>query len=389
MEVNLIYDMMSGGHGAKNLAAMITAPAFSSLRLDKTVLSIPDVQLERLREIVGTLDDSITVHEQVLEGAGFGIRRQWQAVRQLLAEVRREKYTSILFMSGDWRLLAVPLVKLFSRKSALVLLIYRPVIHYKEMGYKRGERVGRERIPCGSVLKNWLLFLFLKTGIVSRVAFQDEGAVEWYAKRGCDARWFPTPPAIPEFGVLDKREGKVVFTLFGALSARKGVFSALTAFQSLSLDVLSKVRLQLIGAAREQEAEIEAAVQCARQAGVDVVLDARFIDHEEIKGVYEGSDVMLMLYEGALVAGSGVLIQSLAFGLPVLSTDVGWVGKTVSENPFGLAVSPSDRKAICDAVVSFCNKSVVYDSGKMIEFARQHTPEKYGEVMVGLLSNRG
>ncbi len=384
---------MAEGHGVKNWNAMLSSNAFKNatdspdIKID---LQIPSELMLRLEAVAGKSEswgvDQIFIEEEVSDIASW--KSRWEACRRLVRQLRKNSYESVLIMYGDSILFLLPLIRFFCPKTAVSCLIFRPAIHYKSMGYKAGIAAGEERDNRIPILKNALLLLFMKIKLINRVAFQDDGAVEWYKKHKVDALWFPTPPATSKYEVLQLSDkDKFVFTLFGALAERKGVFKVLAAFQRLPNSMRTKVQLQFIGRAVEADRKrIHDSVDVVRSDGFDVILDDRFVDYEEIESIYRGSDVMLLLYEGSLVAGSGVLIQALAYGKPVLTTDVGWVGKVVTKECLGLAVDTQSVENISKALVDFYEQKVSVDSSHLIELAKQHDPERYGEVMVQMLS---
>lgn len=392
MRKYLIYDEMTFGHGAKNMSALLSSRRFRQLVDDSDVaitLQITSILQERLSDVLGDVSEwgsGFEIGSSIDEG-GHGLIGALRSCRNVLRVMRTGRYDTVLLMSGDKMLWFLPFIKLFGRVSNLAVLIFRPVVHYRECGYKEGRKIDREKFQSIPAVKNKMLLFYMKLGLVSRVAFQDEGAVDWFRNRGVDARWFPTPPAIAEFEVLPSEENntKTVFTIFGALAARKGVYASLRAFEALSDPLKKRLQLRMIGKIREDKEGILSAVRRCVDSGVDVLLDERFVDQGEIKGIYKDADVMVLLYEGTLVAGSGVLIQALAFGRPVLATDVGWVGHTVSERKFGLTVDTGDIEAIGDAIQAFCDKKVDFDVHKMLKYAQQHEPENYGRAIVDLM----
>lgn len=74
----------------------------------------------------------------------------------------------------------------------------------------------------------------------------------------------------------------------------------------------------------------------------------RFIPAVEVAQLLTDADVMVLPYIEA--SQSGVLMVALAFGLPVVATDVGEIGEAVKTTGAGIVIPPRDSTALAEAI---------------------------------------
>ena len=85
----------------------------------------------------------------------------------------------------------------------------------------------------------------------------------------------------------------------------------------------------------------------------------RFIPFEETARLFAEADLLVLPYIEA--SQSGVLMTAMAFGLPVVATDVGEMSATITETGCGLLVPPRDANALAQAVASVLGNSALKD----------------------------
>ncbi len=74
----------------------------------------------------------------------------------------------------------------------------------------------------------------------------------------------------------------------------------------------------------------------------------RFIPDAELAQLLTDADVVALPYIEA--SQSGVLMVALAFGLPVIATDIGEIGEVVRKTGAGILIPPHDSSALADAI---------------------------------------
>lgn len=138
------------------------------------------------------------------------------------------------------------------------------------------------------------------------------------------------PPGRPE-------RGRVVL-FFGLLRPYKGLDVLLEAWRSLSEQERAGSELWIAGMPRMDVSRLQAS------AGADGVrLQARFIGDEELRAWFAAADLVVLPYREA--DQSGVLFTALAFGKPLLLSDVGGFGEIARTGAASL-VPPGDAEAL-------------------------------------------
>jgi glycosyltransferase involved in cell wall biosynthesis len=102
----------------------------------------------------------------------------------------------------------------------------------------------------------------------------------------------------------------------------------------------------------------------------------RFIPDLELAQLLTDADVVVLPYIEA--SQSGVLMVALAFGLPVIATDVGEIANVVRMTGAGMVIPPRDSGALADALVEIGNNAPL----------RQSFAERAGEALQGPYSRK-
>lgn len=105
--------------------------------------------------------------------------------------------------------------------------------------------------------------------------------------------------------------------------------------------------------------------------------EVEFIDqmpHEQVKAMMQKASVLLMpsVEEGL----PNVVVEAMALGLPVLSTDVGGTPEVITHGKEGFLFPPRDPQAIADSIKQF-----ILLSGSEIEAIRRKARQRVEEVM--------
>jgi glycosyltransferase involved in cell wall biosynthesis len=99
----------------------------------------------------------------------------------------------------------------------------------------------------------------------------------------------------------------------------------------------------------------------------------------DVTDCYAAMDIFVQpsLSEG----GPITVLEAMASGLPIVSTDVGMVKEAITDGVDGLIVPPADTKALVDAVESLCRDPD--RARRMGETARKTVQQRFGEdVMI-------
>jgi len=141
------------------------------------------------------------------------------------------------------------------------------------------------------------------------------------------------PQEMPLPAELEGTEGPVIL-FFGLLRSYKGIEDLLHAFRAVR-----DAELWIVGNPRM---DIRPLRGLAAQAGGRVRFVARFIDEAEIPAIFRRADLVVLPYHDA--EHSGVLYTALAFGKPMLVTDVGGFAE-IGERYGAAQVVPAERPA--------------------------------------------
>lgn len=164
-----------------------------------------------------------------------------------------------------------------------------------------------------------------------------------------------------------------VFLHFGVANPRKGLRDAIAAWSRLGPDAPLLLRA---GMTRTDETE---AFQPLVDSGRGLLHDWRIPD-EQLGDYFAACDWVLLPYrrhEGS----SGLLAAAAAAGRPVLAADYGVIGARVRQAVLGLLHAHASPGALAQAVRDACETPPERFRPALAAYARQHTPERFGEAL--------
>ena len=207
----------------------------------------------------------------------------------------------------------------------------------------------------------------------------------------CSAGRAPLPP--PTATDLDLRlrwgvEGhRRIALFFGSIAARKGIFQTLDALPLLPTAEQEMLALVIAGKAVASDAgRLDQAVTQARdRTRVQVIHEPRFVDEEEIPGLFRASDLVLLPYQRH-VGSSGVLIRAAQAGIPVLGSDYGLVGHHVRTSRLGLALDTTRPAAVATGLSRWLSGAPIdFDLRKAQAFGAANTVGAFCSTIFGAL----
>jgi glycosyltransferase involved in cell wall biosynthesis len=162
---------------------------------------------------------------------------------------------------------------------------------------------------------------------------------------------FVTPPGISEnladpvksetsIGAGDPRN----LLFFGVIRPTKGLHVLLRA-----LHELPEFRLTIVGDFKEASYKRRIMAEIERLSKEQVNLIDRFVDDDEIPGIFSKSGMLVLPYT-FFFAQSGVLRLAVKYGLPVVASDVGGPGESVRSWGTGICVAPGDPKSLAAGI---------------------------------------
>jgi glycosyltransferase involved in cell wall biosynthesis len=153
-------------------------------------------------------------------------------------------------------------------------------------------------------------------------------------------------------GLGRKADGHFRILFFGRLFEYKGLGYLMTAAPLVKASV-HNVKFVVAGTGDQQ---LIARLQEMPRNLFDV--RARFIRDQEVAELFSEADLVVLPYIEA--SQSGVLMIAMAFGLPVVATNVGEIGTTVEAHRIGLVVPPRDSQALAAAITRLATDDVMY-----------------------------
>lgn len=167
-----------------------------------------------------------------------------------------------------------------------------------------------------------------------RVAVVPHGAFDYLT------RIDPAPLPEPLSGVPPERP---VVLFFGLIRPYKGLDLLIEA-----MEAVPGAELWVVGNPRMRHSDLMALRERAGSLPGGSRWVTRFVDEAEIGPIMERADLMVLPYREA--DQSGVLYAGLAFGLPMVVTDVGGPGEVARESGAAVAVAPEDPEALAAAI---------------------------------------
>jgi len=338
-----------------HLSALIDSPDFKK---KQSYFLIPHSVADRLQNEYGWTDEfrnSICPEAIVHDGKYRKLLQCFQAIRV----ARKNNCDAICFKYLDDHLFVMPITKLLIPGVHISGIFFRPVLHYYKESYPR------EGIPFLywglMILKNLVLWSFLRLGILNTCFFQDEGAINTFSGAVGKAVWIPTPINDRDTmsPIADFNSSGLTFLFFGQIAQRKGIYRVFAAWRELPHSLKPKIKLQIIGRSHPEEKEkIHKDVRDLIKDGWDVIHDDRFVLNDEIRDIFRDAHIVLSPHD-LQFGTSGVTVQSSVWRRPMIVHDLGWVGKTVKKYKLGLAFNTADPKLFAARIVEIAQKKKI------------------------------
>ncbi len=156
-------------------------------------------------------------------------------------------------------------------------------------------------------------------------------------------------PVPDEFsgGANNERSGRTLL-FFGTVRKYKGLEILLAALPKVLAQ--RQCQLLIVGEFYEPEKKYRQAI---RELGIEqhVHIDNRYVPNEEISGIFDRADVLVLPYLTA--TQSAVARIALSNGLPLIASRTGGLSEVVIENENGLLFSAGDADELAHKIVTF------------------------------------
>lgn len=271
-------------------------------------------------------------------------------------------------------------------------VLFRPSVHYRELGPYRVS--WRERIR--DLRKDVLYRLMLRNPALCSVLSLDPHFPQYaeaHYRQANKIRRLRDPahplsaPTADDHALTDGvPPNRVLFSLFGYLTARKGVVVLLEALRHLP--PLRRARVAVIVAGRTDPGLRATVDRMHQQLSRDCPeLWLRFVDRRltdgELSELVAGSDVVLAPYQ-RFVGSSGVLLWAAQAGRPVLTQDIGLMGRLTRDHGLGLTADMTDPAALASAMDAMIGHgpATYFDPVAAQIFADYSTPCSFADTVL-------
>lgn len=149
-------------------------------------------------------------------------------------------------------------------------------------------------------------------------------------------------------GGLDssKAEGSVGLLFIGSQAKRKGTAWAIRALVGAQFS--RQITIHIAGVIYDKD--IFVAIELARDAGIDVVVDNRFLDSSEYDAAFKQCSIVMLPYCD-FGGSSGVLIEAAQYQKPVIAPNYGTLGRIVQSSKWGDTFKAGDLKSFHASVI--------------------------------------
>lgn len=141
-------------------------------------------------------------------------------------------------------------------------------------------------------------------------------------------------------------EGLFIFLFFGLIRPYKGVIHLIRAFEMLPVSIRDSSLLIIVGEAWEDKTSIGAA--SASLASKQIRFMNKYVSDDEVPQYFSAADALILPYIRA--SQSGVAHIGVAYGLPVIASEVGGIAESLCGYEGTTFVPPSDEQALSSAM---------------------------------------
>lgn len=136
-------------------------------------------------------------------------------------------------------------------------------------------------------------------------------------------------------------QDKTVLLFFGAIRENKGLKVLIEAFRYLPEKFFLLIAGTAAGASEPQDGTYRDVIDAAGLKN-RVRWINRYVNDDEIPGIFAASDAAILPYRRGFHAQSGVLNLAVGYELHCVVSDVGGLGETVRDYELGIVVEPED-----------------------------------------------
>jgi glycosyltransferase involved in cell wall biosynthesis len=197
-------------------------------------------------------------------------------------------------------------------------------------------------------------------------------------RNGLEAEWIANPVALsPNGHAPAAADGALRLLFVGRYGRSKGCLELVTALASLRRSG-TDVTLRFVGSELRDGEERMLREQIAERGLEDAVEFAGVQASDELARSYSGAHALVLPSYGEGVPL--VVLEAMAFGLPVIATSVGGIPDFVRDGEDGLLVPPRDAEALGEAIDALARDPELRT--RLGESARAHVAREAGSETI-------
>lgn len=183
---------------------------------------------------------------------------------------------------------------------------------------------------------------------------------------------------------FDIRNDEVVFLSLGGVSHRKNLHNILQAFNLLSDNLLSKVRLMISGKIHDVEYLHSLQSILTSKISEKIIFLNHYIEIDEFESLIFFSDAIFTVYVN-FYSSSGVVGNASKHHKPVIASNTGVIGHIVNEFSLGVTVDPHSVDEIASAIVYFIeNIDTIAEKAQFEDYNTRNRFDRFAESLLNL-----
>ena len=180
--------------------------------------------------------------------------------------------------------------------------------------------------------------------------------------------------------ILGLEQSDFIILAYGSLSRRKGIINLLKSCRDF--DIFKNIKIIVAGVPdHEFLKEFNELIDGDTFLKKIVIQQLFFHDDRHQNIVFKAADCIWLGYTNGFSASSGVLFQSIAYGIPSIATKEGLIGDFVKNNNTGLTCNADKPRSINMAIKNLHNEiknRKYYDMTESLKFlSHKHSPKEH------------
>lgn len=153
---------------------------------------------------------------------------------------------------------------------------------------------------------------------------------------------------------IDEKEK--VFLMFAGLTPYKGF--------DILLHSLSKINIEITLIIAGMPYRYKDIIEKLKYKNIKIIKYLKYVEDEKIPLFFGASDALLLPYKNEITGQSGPLTIATTYGIPIIGTNVGEIGNTISKYGLGKVIEPESEQSLTEAILEFAN----YNSEQIEKF---------------------